>query len=110
MTRDVYQLAQVFNESKASGIPNVAPAEAQRLKGSLVTPGKHVTLVGPILSYEVRPLLRAVRKVPGVRAVRICDTLVTGAVSTMVAAGTVVPKSSYAPDICHHHDDPRSAS
>lgn len=47
MTRDVYQLAQVFNESKASGITYVAPAEAQRLKGSLVTPGKHVTLVGP---------------------------------------------------------------
>ncbi|WP_285104018.1 TIR domain-containing protein [Promicromonospora sp. MEB111] len=47
MTRDVYQLAQVFNESQASGITYVAPAETQRLKGSLVTPGKHVTLVGP---------------------------------------------------------------
>ncbi|WP_423463346.1 TIR domain-containing protein [Promicromonospora sp. MS192] len=47
MTRDVYQLAEVFNESKASGITYVAPAEAQRLKGSLLTPGKHVTLVGP---------------------------------------------------------------
>ncbi|MFE7504370.1 TIR domain-containing protein [Promicromonospora sp. NPDC057488] len=47
MTRDVYQLAQVFNESQASGITYVAPAEAQRLKGSLLTPGKHVTLVGP---------------------------------------------------------------
>ncbi len=31
--------------------------------------GGHVTLLGPILSHEVRPLLRAVRKVPGVRAV-----------------------------------------
>ena len=31
--------------------------------------GGHVTLIGPILSYEVRPLLRAVRKVAGVRAV-----------------------------------------
>jgi osmotically-inducible protein OsmY len=31
--------------------------------------GGHVTLLGPILSYEVRPLLRAVRRVPGVRAV-----------------------------------------
>jgi uncharacterized membrane protein len=31
--------------------------------------GGHVTLIGPILSYEVRPLLRAVRGVPGVRAV-----------------------------------------
>src|SRR5918999_6054297 len=33
------------------------------------TSGGHVTLVGPILSYEVRPLLRAVRGVAGVRAV-----------------------------------------
>jgi uncharacterized membrane protein len=31
--------------------------------------GGHLTLIGPILSYEVRPLLRAVRRVPGVRAV-----------------------------------------
>src|SRR5262245_6458882 len=31
--------------------------------------GGHVTLLGPILSYEVRPLLRAVRRVPGVRGV-----------------------------------------
>ena len=31
--------------------------------------GGHVTLIGPILSHEVRPLLRAVRRVPGVRAV-----------------------------------------
>ena len=31
--------------------------------------GGHVTLIGPILSYEVRPLLRAVRRVAGVRAV-----------------------------------------
>src|SRR5687767_7163256 len=31
--------------------------------------GGHVTLIGPILSYEVRPLLRSVRRVPGVRAV-----------------------------------------
>jgi uncharacterized membrane protein len=31
--------------------------------------GGHVTLLGPILSYEVRPLLRAMRRVPGVRAV-----------------------------------------
>ena len=31
--------------------------------------GGHVTLIGPILSYEVRPLLRAVRRVTGVRAV-----------------------------------------
>jgi uncharacterized membrane protein len=31
--------------------------------------GGHVTLIGPILSYEVRPLLKAVRRVAGVRAV-----------------------------------------
>ena len=31
--------------------------------------GGHVTLIGPILSHEVRPLLRTVRRVPGVRAV-----------------------------------------
>jgi uncharacterized membrane protein len=31
--------------------------------------GGHLTLIGPILSYEVRPLLRAVRRVAGVRAV-----------------------------------------
>jgi uncharacterized membrane protein len=31
--------------------------------------GGHVTLKGPILAYEVRPLLRAVRRIPGVRAV-----------------------------------------
>jgi uncharacterized membrane protein len=31
--------------------------------------GGHVTLLGPILSHEVRALLRAVRRVPGVRAV-----------------------------------------
>jgi uncharacterized membrane protein len=31
--------------------------------------GGHVALIGPILSYEVRPLLKAARRVPGVRAV-----------------------------------------
>lgn len=31
--------------------------------------GGHVTLIGPVLSYETRPLLKAVRGVPGVRAV-----------------------------------------
>ena len=31
--------------------------------------GGHLTLIGPILSYEVRPLLRATRRVAGVRAV-----------------------------------------
>ena len=47
MTRDVYEIGDVFSESKASDVTYVAPAEAQRLKGSLATPGKHVTLVGP---------------------------------------------------------------
>jgi uncharacterized membrane protein len=31
--------------------------------------GGHVTLSGPLLSHEVRPLLKVVRRVPGVRAV-----------------------------------------
>ena len=31
--------------------------------------GGHVTLIGPILSHEVRPLLRAIRRVAGVRGV-----------------------------------------
>ena len=31
--------------------------------------GGHITLQGPVLTQEVRPLLRAVRNVPGVRAV-----------------------------------------
>jgi uncharacterized membrane protein len=31
--------------------------------------GGHLTLIGPILSYEVRPLLQVARRVPGVRAV-----------------------------------------
>jgi uncharacterized membrane protein len=31
--------------------------------------GGHIALIGPILSYEVRPLLKAVRRVPGVWAV-----------------------------------------
>jgi uncharacterized membrane protein len=35
----------------------------------VIATGGHVTLTGPLLSYEVRPLLRAVRHVPGVRAV-----------------------------------------
>ncbi len=34
--------------------------------------GGHVTLSGPILADEVRPLLRHVRRVPGVRAVSDC--------------------------------------
>src|SRR5262245_43360506 len=31
--------------------------------------GGHVTLAGPILAYEVRPLLRVARRISGVRAV-----------------------------------------
>jgi len=41
------KLHEVFNEAGLPEITYVAPAEAQQLKGSLATPGKHVTLVGP---------------------------------------------------------------
>ncbi|MBN8204485.1 TIR domain-containing protein [Microbacterium esteraromaticum] len=44
MTR---KLHEVFNEAGLPEITYVPPAEAQQLKGSLATPGKHVTLVGP---------------------------------------------------------------
>lgn len=42
-----HKLHEVFNEAGLPDITYVAPAEAQQLKGSLATPGKHVTLVGP---------------------------------------------------------------
>lgn len=41
------KLHEVFNEAGLPEVTYVAPAEAQQLKGSLATPGKHVTLVGP---------------------------------------------------------------
>lgn len=44
---DIHQLGEVFNEAGLPDITYIPPAEAQRLKGSLATPGKHVTLVGP---------------------------------------------------------------
>lgn len=47
MTRDVYKLGNVFSESVLPHVTYVAPAQARQLKGSLATPGKHVTLVGP---------------------------------------------------------------
>lgn len=43
----VYKLGQVFNEAGLPDVTYVPPAEARQLKGSLSTPGKHVTLVGP---------------------------------------------------------------
>lgn len=42
-----YQLGDVFNEAGLPDVTYVPPAEAQQLKGSLATKGKHVTLVGP---------------------------------------------------------------
>ncbi|SEE78684.1 TIR domain-containing protein [Ruania alba] len=42
-----YDLGKVFNEAGLPEITYVPPREAQQLKGSLATPGKHVTLVGP---------------------------------------------------------------
>lgn len=42
-----YKLDDVFNEAGLPALTYVAPAEAQQLKGSLFTRGKHVTLVGP---------------------------------------------------------------
>lgn len=42
-----YKLGEVFNEAGLPAITYVPPSEARRLKGSLATPGKHVTLVGP---------------------------------------------------------------
>lgn len=47
LTLHVHQLGQVFNEAMLPAITYVPPAEARRLRGSLATPGKHVTLVGP---------------------------------------------------------------
>lgn len=42
-----YELGEVFNEAGLPDITYVPPKEARQLKGSLATPGKHVTLVGP---------------------------------------------------------------
>ncbi len=42
-----YSLGEVFNEAGLPAVTYVPPREAQQLKGSLITPGKHVTLVGP---------------------------------------------------------------
>ncbi len=42
-----YKLGDVFNEAGLPAVTYVQPAEAQQLKGSLATTGKHVTLVGP---------------------------------------------------------------
>lgn len=42
-----HKLDEVFNEAGLPALTYVPPAEAQQLKGSLFTRGKHVTLVGP---------------------------------------------------------------
>lgn len=42
-----YELGEVFNEAGLPEVTYVAPSIGQQLKGSLVTKGKHVTLVGP---------------------------------------------------------------
>ncbi len=41
------RLGEVFNEATIPDVTYVPPREARQLKGSLSTPGKHVTLVGP---------------------------------------------------------------
>lgn len=40
-------LSDVFNEAGVPDVTYVPPAESKQLRGSLVTSGKHVTLVGP---------------------------------------------------------------
>lgn len=47
MADATYKLGEVFNEAGLPAVTYVPPAEAKQLKGSLATPGKHVTLVGP---------------------------------------------------------------
>jgi hypothetical protein len=42
-----FKLGEVFNEAGLPEVTYVSPSEAQQLKGSLATSGKHVTLVGP---------------------------------------------------------------
>ncbi|TFB75446.1 TIR domain-containing protein [Cryobacterium glaciale] len=43
----LYRLDEVFNEAGLPAVTYVPPKEAKQLKGSLLTRGKHVTLVGP---------------------------------------------------------------
>jgi len=59
-----YELGEVFNEAGLPDVTYVPPAEAQRLKGSLATPGKHVTLVGPSGSGKSTVANRVLRTLP----------------------------------------------
>lgn len=61
--RAQYTLGGVFNEAGLPDVTYVTPREAQQLKGSLVTPGKHVTLVGPSGSGKSTVALRALTEV-----------------------------------------------
>lgn len=61
--KPVYQLGQVFNEAGLPDVTYVPPGEAQQLKGSLVTPGKHVTLVGPSGSGKSTVATRALSEI-----------------------------------------------
>lgn len=58
-----YELGEVFNEAGLPDVTYVAPAEARQLKGSLVTPGKHVTLVGPSGSGKSTVAVRALSEI-----------------------------------------------
>src|SRR5947207_2592203 len=57
----MYRLGDVFNEAGLPDVTYVAPSEAQQLKGSLATQGKHVTLVGPSGSGKSTVALRVLR-------------------------------------------------
>lgn len=58
-----HKLSEVFNEAGLPEITYVAPSEAKQLKGSLVTSGKHVTLVGPSGSGKSTVANRALSEV-----------------------------------------------
>jgi superfamily II DNA or RNA helicase len=58
-----YDLGEVFNEAGLPAVTYVAPAEAKQLKGSLVTKGKHVTLVGPSGSGKSTVAVRALSEI-----------------------------------------------
>ena len=58
-----YDLGEVFNEAGLPEVTYVAPAEARQLKGSLVTPGKHVTLVGPSGSGKSTVAVKALSEI-----------------------------------------------
>lgn len=58
-----YPLGAVFNEAGLPEVTYVAPAEARQLMGSLVTPRKHVTLVGPSGSGKSTVAVRALSEI-----------------------------------------------